>query len=146
MPMVADSTYDVVFANYVLEHVSDLSAAFLELSRVLRPGGCFVATVPNPIAPEFLVARFTPTTLHRRFDTDAFPTHYSFRSIAALIRLARRSGLETAQVLYSPDVAFYLDGSIPRLAPLGRAYDRVALKLRSRLLLGQCLVSMRKPR
>lgn len=39
----ADGAFDLVFANHMLYHVSDLSAAVAELRRVLRPGGRLVA-------------------------------------------------------------------------------------------------------
>ena len=100
--------------------------------------------MPNPIAPEFLVARFTPTVFHRRFYPNAFETHYSFRSIGALVEVARRSGLETTEIVYGPDVGVYLGRFIPRLAPLGRLYDQLALGLRIRSLLGHCLLSLRR--
>ena len=40
-----DSSFDVAIANHVLEHVDD-RAALRELSRILRPGGTVVITVP----------------------------------------------------------------------------------------------------
>jgi predicted SAM-dependent methyltransferase len=38
--------YDVVMANHVLEHISDDHAAMRELSRLLKPGGFALLTVP----------------------------------------------------------------------------------------------------
>lgn len=64
LPM-PDNTYDLIFANYVLEHVPGIADAAREITRVLKPGGLFVASVPNPQAPEFRVARHTPTWFHR---------------------------------------------------------------------------------
>ena len=34
---------DLVIANHMLYHVPDIRAALLEIQRVLKPGGCFVA-------------------------------------------------------------------------------------------------------
>jgi SAM-dependent methyltransferase len=42
----ADSTFDVVTALDVLEHVADDGRAVTELQRVLRPGGIAIVTVP----------------------------------------------------------------------------------------------------
>jgi SAM-dependent methyltransferase len=43
----ADRSFDVVFSNDVLEHVSDDRASAQEIVRVLRPGGRAVIYVPN---------------------------------------------------------------------------------------------------
>lgn len=42
----ADQRFDVVVSNDVFEHVPDPAAAFAELHRVLRPGGCALITIP----------------------------------------------------------------------------------------------------
>jgi SAM-dependent methyltransferase len=42
----ADGAFDVVLAFDVLEHVEDDADAVREISRVLRPGGFFIFTVP----------------------------------------------------------------------------------------------------
>lgn len=40
--------FDVVIANSVLEHIGPIRAAIDEVSRVLKPGGLFIVTVPGP--------------------------------------------------------------------------------------------------
>lgn len=45
-----DSSYDVVFASHVLEHVPDDSSAIAEIRRILKPGG--IAVLPVPIVAE----------------------------------------------------------------------------------------------
>jgi SAM-dependent methyltransferase len=47
---IADASLDVVFASNFLEHLPDkaaLSSVFLEVARVLRPGGHFLVLGPN---------------------------------------------------------------------------------------------------
>lgn len=44
------SSFDVVVCSEILEHVDDLDAVMAELSRCLRPGGRFYATMPNSLA------------------------------------------------------------------------------------------------
>jgi hypothetical protein len=41
-----DEEFDLVIANHVLEHVSDVSAALRELCRVLKPGGMALLQTP----------------------------------------------------------------------------------------------------
>jgi SAM-dependent methyltransferase len=43
----ADESFDVVVAGELLEHLRDPHALVGEIRRVLRPGGTFVASVPN---------------------------------------------------------------------------------------------------
>jgi SAM-dependent methyltransferase len=42
-----DASFDVVVAGELLEHLRDPRRVVAEVSRVLRPGGTFVASVPN---------------------------------------------------------------------------------------------------
>lgn len=42
----ADDSFDRIIASEVFEHVPDDTAAFAELTRVLRPGGVMAVTVP----------------------------------------------------------------------------------------------------
>jgi SAM-dependent methyltransferase len=43
----ADGSFDVVVAGELLEHLRDPLRLIAEIRRVLRPGGTFVASVPN---------------------------------------------------------------------------------------------------
>jgi ubiquinone/menaquinone biosynthesis C-methylase UbiE len=43
-----DGSFDFVFSNSVLEHIKPIDAVIGEVSRVLRPEGCFLFTVPGP--------------------------------------------------------------------------------------------------
>ena len=51
MPQVADSSYDVLIACDVLEHVPDDAAAFREIHRALKPGGTAILSVPQMDSP-----------------------------------------------------------------------------------------------
>ncbi len=43
---IPDDTYDVVYANQVLEHVTNLLGLMHEIHRILKPGGKLLAQVP----------------------------------------------------------------------------------------------------
>ncbi len=40
----ADARFDIVFSKDALIHVADKESLFVEIARILRPGGCFVAS------------------------------------------------------------------------------------------------------
>lgn len=47
-----DASFDVVFCNHVLEHISDDTKAMQELYRVLKPGGMGVFQIPQDLSRE----------------------------------------------------------------------------------------------
>jgi SAM-dependent methyltransferase len=55
-----ERTFDFVLSNSVLEHIADLEATIAEVSRVLKPGGRFLFTVPGPGFHENLVGSLFP--------------------------------------------------------------------------------------
>lgn len=77
----ADSTFDAVLCNAVLEHVADADRSTRELARVVKPGGHVVVAVP------FLQPYHPCPGDYQRFTSDG------------LAQLGRRSGLEVVAVL-----------------------------------------------
>jgi SAM-dependent methyltransferase len=63
-----DGSFDVVLADHVLEHIDKPDAASLaaDISRILRPGGWFVARTPNKWGMIGIGARVVPNRLHTR--------------------------------------------------------------------------------
>jgi len=76
-----DNEFDAIICNAVLEHVPEIDRVMSELSRVLKPGGFFVAGVPY-LQPYHL----NPTDF-RRYTRDG------------LEELGRLHGLKTAAML-----------------------------------------------
>ena len=93
-----DDSFDLVVADYVLEHVNaeDAPALANDVMRVLRPGGWFAARTPNKWGMIGLGARAIPNRLHVRIlnrlqpgrkAEDVFPTRYSMNTRGDLRRL-----------------------------------------------------------
>ena len=144
MPQVNSSFYDAAFANYVLEHVGDIQKAAKEIYRILVPGGYFLATVPNPAAPEFIIAKNTPVGTHKRFRKQmAWKTIYAYKSIKNLCRIFENAGFKFVDLNYFPAVGNYLS-PYPLLSIAGKIYDRVLNKIKITNLLGQVCVIFQK--
>jgi SAM-dependent methyltransferase len=81
----ADSSFDVIFFNHVLEHIPDDRGALREVWRILKPDGLLVLGVPNEGAWWWQMAykrnpQSLQTTDHRHF--------YTAASVCALLREA----------------------------------------------------------
>lgn len=143
--------FDVAFAVYVLEHVTDPAAFTGAAARVLRPGGTFLAITPS-LWHYFGLTTWATTRLGidewllpRLRDAGQvaeyhFRTEYRLNSIRALSRHLERAGFSRAEFwmwdlprLYQP----YLPGSVKRLAP---TWSRAAYALGRPNLMGHLTV------
>ena len=141
---IANDSYDLAFANYVLEHVEHVRSAVAEMARVVRPGALIVLTLPNPGAPEFRVSARSPRWFQRVFKPRGFETRYAYRSVPELVNYLHTAGMRLEMVQYSPVVGPYLS-LISRLAGrLGSLYDSAVVRLRARCLCGAVFVVARK--
>lgn len=94
----AASSFDLVVALDLLEHVEDDQAAISELKRVLKPEGRLVVTVP---AYRFLWSNHDVALMHYR--------RYTARELA---RKMRDAGFQIAKLSYAVSLLF------PLIAPL----------------------------
>lgn len=127
-----DSTFDLVYSDWTLEHVASPGRLLDEIHRVLRPGGTFVFRTPNLFHYVSLIARVTPHRFHvfvgRRIRSsvlaDPFPTFYRINSPRRVRRLLREAGFRDIQIETLEPEPSYL--AFSRLAFLaGVAYERV---------------------
>lgn len=101
----ADATFDLVFADNVVEHLADPVGVFREVHRVLKPGGAFLFKTPNKTHYMPLIARLTPHRFHQlvnklrgRAEADTFPTLYRANSVGDIRRVSTRSGFEILSI------------------------------------------------
>jgi SAM-dependent methyltransferase len=125
-----DESFDLVFADNVLEHLETPQVVFGEVARVLKPGGVFLGKTPNRHHYMPLVARMTPFWFHRwinrtrgRKEVDTFPTRYRANTPTDLQRLARGAGLTTGSIRLVEGRPEYLRFSAVTYM-LGLAYER----------------------
>jgi SAM-dependent methyltransferase len=147
-----EGEFDVVFADNVLEHLADPLTVFKEVSRVLRPGGVFLAKTPNKWHYVPLAARATPLTFHRfynrlrgRAEMDTFPTLYRANSVHDIRCIAEASGLNVTHLARVEGRPEYLRFNVVTYA-MGRAYERIVSRTELLANLRVLLIAeLRKP-
>ena len=101
-----DSSFSLVTANMVVEHVTFPERLLQEVRRVLAPGGLFAFHTPNANYFEVVVARHLPSFVKRRVASlldgrasdDVFRTHYRLNTISVIRSSAQRSGLQPVSI------------------------------------------------
>lgn len=129
-----DGYFDLVFADFVLEHVENPAMFLKEVHRVLKPGSSFFFRTPNLFHYVTLISAVTPHWVHLRvanaargMDMDAhepWPTFYRMnrrRSLESATLAAGFSGIELRMIEPEPS---YMRRSLPLLL-FGSAYERV---------------------
>jgi SAM-dependent methyltransferase len=145
MSQVSSNEYPVAFANYVLEHVPDLERASREIYRILEPSGIFVATIPNPSAPQIRLAKITPLWFHRMIrGGEAWETYYGYNSVEELTGVFETAGFRKVEARYYAFAEDYLI-KVPILGLLGRVCDGIVNALRVYGLMGHICVVFEKP-
>ncbi len=148
-----DNTFDLAFADNVVEHLDDPEAIFREVRRVLKPDGLFLFKTPNRLHYMPLIARCTPHAFHQwvnrlrgRAEVDTFPTRYAANTPAAISRIASAAGLLLRAVYLYEGRPEYLRIFWPAYF-FGMLYERVVNRFqclaRFRILL---IASTQKPR
>jgi SAM-dependent methyltransferase len=72
MPFLADGSFDLAVANFVIQDVRDHERALAEIARVLRPGGRLICVMPQgtPLRRWYRSAPDDPRREHRPFYVD----------------------------------------------------------------------------
>jgi ubiquinone/menaquinone biosynthesis C-methylase UbiE len=120
----ADSSFEVVFSNSVLEHIPEIESVLSEVARVLRTGGRFLFTVPGPDFHECLAGSIFVKREAYLHEIDARCAHLRYWSAADWSRHLEGAGF---RVVYSRDymarnqlrrwetIAWYTSGLLYRI-------------------------------
>ncbi len=119
--------FDVVTSLDVVEHLEHAETLMSEARRLLRAGGVFAFSTPNPNC--LSATHWKPQTWHGARDV----THINMRPSAAWVEMAREQGFETLDVRYDGlwDVPYSRAGASNAAA---KALEHLAIQLPSILL------------
>ena len=148
-------TFDLVFSDWVVEHLPDPAAAATEAFRVLKPGGFLIFRTGNLFHYSYAIAAATPHWFHRLVanrvrglagdSSDPHPTYYRMNTAAAVRRCLGRAGFVEEQLLMVEAEPSYLMFSVPTFL-LGLAYERLVNRAPSLSRLRACIFAcFRKP-
>ncbi|HLC49521.1 MAG TPA: class I SAM-dependent methyltransferase [Candidatus Andersenbacteria bacterium] len=88
-----DNTYDVVLAGDIIEHVFDPMSVIREASRVVKPGGYFLVTIPNDVSVmvriKTLLGISYQEVMYRR---SGIYKHHTFFTLELLRYMLRKAG------------------------------------------------------
>ena len=104
----ADASFDLVYANFVVEHLARPERAFSEWRRVLRPAGSLVLLTSNRASPLMAAADRLPQRVRLwvkcrgagAIERDVYPTRYLANTPRRLDSVARGAGFEPVAVEY----------------------------------------------
>jgi len=127
-----DDSFDLVYANFVVEHLGDPGCAFAEWRRVLRPDGALVLLTTNRASPLVAAASLLPQrarlTIKRRgagaVERDVYPTQYLANTPERLRAVGASAGLEPASIVLVGTIHRY-GARIPGMAAVLRAIERL---------------------
>ncbi|HSS62179.1 MAG TPA: class I SAM-dependent methyltransferase [Candidatus Limnocylindrales bacterium] len=112
----ANDSFDLVVSVWVLEHLVDPLGTFIEVRRVLRPGGHFVFLTPNLLNPLMVVNRIGKALpglqrrvvprVYGRDEADTFPVQYRANTGRDIKTYARGSGLRVQELRVVSDPTY----------------------------------------
>ena len=127
----ADDSFDLVYANFVVEHLSEPGNTFAEWNRVLRPDGRLVLLTSNRANPVMALADRLPdrarVAVKRRGagaeERDVYPARYAANTPGRLKEVAEAAGFSPVSTNFVGTLHRY-GARVPGLSPILVAIER----------------------
>lgn len=109
-------TFDLIYSDWVLEHVEDPKALVGEIFRVLKPGGWFCARTPSKwsyiavmarLIPESAQSRALKSVQPERREEDVFPKLYRMNSMPAIRHQFLEYQFVNASYTHNPSPSYH---------------------------------------
>ena len=114
-----DSSFDLVIADNLMEHLEHPVSVFKEIDRILKPGGFLIFKTPNKNHYMPLIAKMTSHAMHRwvnkmrgRDENDTFETKYLCNSRNQVNQLLYSTSLEITKIDFFESRPEYLRFSV----------------------------------
>ena len=126
-----DDSFDLVYANFVVEHLNDPERGFAEWRRVLRPGGRLVLLTSNRSSPLMAAGDKLPQRLRLVIkqrgagaaERDVYPTRYLANTPKRLAAVTASAGFEPVSVEFVGTLHRYA-ARVPPVKPVLVAAER----------------------
>jgi SAM-dependent methyltransferase len=137
-----DDRFDLVYSNFVIEHLESPDVAFAEWRRLLKPGGGLILLTSNRASPPLALSALIPDRARIALkragagvaEEDVIPTRYRANTPGRLDALLVRSGFSPVDVQHVSTLHRYFERA-PKLATAVRAGEtRLPPKLRSTIV------------
>jgi SAM-dependent methyltransferase len=147
-----DASIDVVMCRSVMEHITDPENMYLEMHRILRPGGYFIFLTGNMWDYSAIIAKLVPNRYHPwivertqgRKEQDTFPVAYKTNTRRTVTRYANQVGFDVSSFAYLGQYPCYFLFNGP-LFLVGTAYEKLISRFSMlNFLRGWILVVLRK--
>lgn len=127
-----DASADLIFCDWVLEHVEDPAMFVAEINRVLKPGGWFCARTPTSYSLAAIASRLVPNRHHARAlqtvqagfrqAEDVFPAFYRLNLHSALRRFFPTPQWKHFSYTYSSSPSYHFGKTIVARAMVALFY------------------------
>tara|TARA_B100001063_G_scaffold217598_1_gene220377 strand:+ start:2385 stop:3068 length:684 start_codon:yes stop_codon:yes gene_type:complete len=114
-------SFDLISADYVLEHIKDHEKFFFNINILLKKGGYFLARTPHKYSYVAIGSRMIPRWLHsytlkraqpQRKNIDVFRAYYKINTLSDAELLFE--GYKDYSYLFTPEPAYFADSKIIR--------------------------------
>ncbi len=128
--------FDLVYMDWVIEHLREPGQMAAEVRRVLKSGGRVLFRTPNLYHYSYTIARFAPHAFHKRLTAllkghdgaEPYPTYYRMNTATTVRRVMAGAGFaEDELIMMEPDPAYLGMSGVTYLA--GVAYERAVNRL-----------------